>query len=237
MPAKTTCKWKEANALERGKEAHRLATLHKAAIEERLPAGCADGLEADLALLGASAVERGAAATRKKGRTGAKLDAAAAGKDFVSTTRNAAKRTPGIGAGVLKSLGVGEDVSKKSDKAVAKAMKAILDELGENPALVQTLGMLQSDLDDARKIQEKLAGAAKAQQEAGVESKQKKLDRDAVQRRIEDAVDLISSRGALAFRAGDQVVRQQFDALVSRSWTPPAKAEPKPPVGEPAPVA
>jgi hypothetical protein len=47
--------------------------------------------------------------------------------------------------------------------------------------------------------------------------------------RLETAVDLISSRGALAFRTGDQFARQQFEELVSSAW--------KPPIKKPEPVA
>ncbi len=207
-------KWREEETLHRGGDALHLCETHQAVLEARLPAGTVDGLRTDLGLLTVSGSDRKAGRTEQKGRTGKKHDAAEDGKDWVMTVRDMAQRTVGVGSGELKALGVGERVNVGSTKTVSAAISACLLAFKENPDLYRNIGLIESDLTDAEAISAELSAAGGDQNNTVLKNKDKTFDRNAVQMRIEAAVDMISSRGRMAFR-NDRDIRDRFEALVS----------------------
>jgi hypothetical protein len=207
-------KWREDETIRRGKDAAHLAETHRSVLEPRLPAGAIDGLRTDLALLTVSKADRKAGKTEQKGRTGKKRDAAEDGKDWVLTVRTMAKRTDGVSKGELKALGVGEPLSAKSSHSVTAAAEAILRAFEKNPELSRRIGLIEQDITDAQDITAELGTAGSEQSDVIIRNKDKTFDRNAVQMRIEAAVDMISTRGRMAFR-NDRDVRDRFEALVS----------------------
>jgi hypothetical protein len=207
-------KWREDETIRRGENTLHLAETHKAVLEPRLAAGTVDGLRTDLGLLSASGSDRKAGKTEQKGRTGKKRDAAEDGRDWVMTVRDMAQRTVGVSNGELKALGVGERVNVGSAKTVNAAIQACLRAFEKNPELPRTIGLIEQDVTEAKDILVELNFAGKDQNDVVLKNKDKTFDRNAVQMRIEAAVDMISARGQMAFR-NDRDVRDRFEALVT----------------------
>jgi hypothetical protein len=207
-------KWREVETIRRGGDALHLAETHQAVVEPRLAAGTMDGLRADLALLSASGPDRKASKTEQKGRTGKKRDAAEDGKDWTMIVRDMARRTVGVSSGDLKALGVGERVNVGSAKTVSAAVEACIRALVKNPELGRNIGLIDQDVTDAKAIIADLNSAGMVQTDVIIKNKDKTFDRNAVQMRIEAAVDMISSRGQMAFR-NDRDIRDRFEALVT----------------------
>jgi hypothetical protein len=207
-------KWREDETIHWGGDALHLAETHRSVLEGRLPAGAVDGLRADIGLLSASKADRKAGKTEQKGHTGKKRDTAEDGKDWALIVRNMAKRTEGITSGELKSLGVGENISGKSSCGVSAAVRAILLTLRKNPELARKIGLIGQDETDAEGIMSDLGSAGSEQSEVITRNKDKTFDRNAVQMRIEAAIDMISARGQMAFR-NDRDIRDRFEALVT----------------------
>ena len=216
-------KWKEGSAVRRGIEAHHLAVTYQSVLEPRLAAGAIDGLSADVALLTGSGADRQVTKTAQKGQTKVERELAENAKDWVIMTRRMAKRTRGIGSGVLKSLGVGEEVRSDNTSQVVGAVNACFRVFDADPELPRRIGLVEDDLTEARNLVVSLLSADADQTEVMTESKDKTFDRDAVQLRIEAAVDMISSRGEMAFRA-ESDIRARFRALVTAAG-PSSKSE------------
>jgi hypothetical protein len=216
-------KWGESEAIRRGREAHHLAEEHTAALSPRLPEGTVDELGEDLGQLTGFGPDRRATRTAQKGQTGEERALAREGKDWVMSARESAKRSRGVGSGALKALGVGEPLSANSTTAVLAALTACLNAFAENSELAGAIGLIEADLDEARTIKAELAAADAAQAGVMEKAKDKTFDRNAVQMRIEAAVDMISARGRMAFRRVPDI-RGRFEALTSTSG-PGAKAE------------
>jgi hypothetical protein len=86
----------------------------------------------------------------------------------------------------------------------------------DDTELASKIGVIDTDLTDGAAIVEKLVAADGNQTMVMTERKDKTFDRNSVQLRIEVAVDMISSRGAMAFRSTPEI-RKRFSALISSS--------------------
>lgn len=224
----TKPKWKEADAVKRGKEAYRLADKYREDIQPRLEGleGVSiDGLKEDYELLDDSKIDRGVATTEKKSQTTEEREIAIKTKKWVIDIREMAQKTNTVKKEEKKSLGVGEDVNDKSTTKVVKAATSIFNALVKYPKLASQIGVIEKDLTQGRKLVADLQEADKAQAVLIGTGKDKTFDRNKVQLRVEAAVDAISSRGKRAF-SEDEAVRQLFDNLTSKSGPTPTTDEP-----------
>jgi hypothetical protein len=213
MPKKKP-KWDEKDAVRRGRAASGLAKKFREKVEPRLDAGTIDGLEADVATLDGSKAARIESKTAKKGKTGAKRDVSGDAHELIIDIREAVLRTDGIGDGVKKTFGVGDQINPSATDKIKGVLSSILAAFAADPALARRIGVLEEDIAAGRRLLEELTGASRSQVEAAQDTIEKTFDRNVVQLRVEAAVDAISSRGRLAFRA-DPAVRERFMALVS----------------------
>jgi hypothetical protein len=201
-------------------------------LEPRLDAGNIDGLGADIDLLSSSGADRKAGKTTQKGKTGKKRDLGEEGKEMVMSIRDSAKRTRGISQGTRTALGVGESIDPKSTKTVVAGIKACLTAFKEDPDLAAKIGLLPEDIEDIKTILAGLDTAEASQVETIGSNKDKTFDRNAVQMRIEAAVDMIAARGRLAFR-NDKDLQARFDALVSTKGSSNGNKDEPPPAPSP----
>ena len=216
MSKSTTPKWDELSAIRRGREANHLVETYPSSVEPRLVPGMLEELQTDLATLSVSDPDRRATKTRQKGRTGQERVIARNGHSWVMGIREMAKRTAGITEGELKLVGVGESTHPGSTTQVVAGMNACLQAFAEHAAFASKIGVLDADVAEGKAIVADLIAADGNQTEVMTESKDKTFDRNAVQLRVEAAVDMISSRGAMAFRSVPDIKRR-FSDLISSS--------------------
>ena len=220
-------KWKEADAIKRGKAAHELAVKYREEIEPRL-AGLEevsiDGLGTDLVTLGGSGVDRSVTTTEKKGQTAEEREQAAKGKKWVMEIRAMARKTRGIKKSETKSLGVGEEVSEASTSSVVTALTNVFKAFTKYPELAAHLGVVEADLTEGRLHLSNLPAADQEQAAVISTGKEKTFNRNQVQLRVEEAVDAISVRGKRAF-SDDPAVYDLFEELTSMLGTQTTPAD------------
>jgi hypothetical protein len=199
-----------------GTTAYKLATLHQADVEPRVPAGMIPGLAADLTLLGANPNPPATPPPAPGPAPAAPPTLAQAMASAVAITSAIHDAIHGAKAtsAVRKAYGVTSRVATKEPKAVIAEGEKMLAQAQKDPTQALSLGILPADTaalaatlgdltaaDTAAKA--KGAGAA-----GGVTAKEMR----AAETRMHEAVARIAGAGVLAF-ARNPAVRAEFEAI------------------------
>ncbi len=236
-------RWSIEKAVFHGKEALRLAQEHRSELEPRFEPGMLDGMASDLNQLEALETGRPAKATEVAGLTGSQGDIAEKGAAWAAAIREVVrKHAPGDG--LRKAAGVGSPVKVNSAKSVATAIETILAAARERPAEIRSCGLLDSDIQRGQALLAALSGARSTRDDGmGGKTDMTSL-KNAVQLRVERALQSIASLGHLHYLGSDAALAQRFNDLIPGSTggngggdEPPAPvtgndSAPKPPKAE-----
>ena len=229
-------KWEIERTVAYGKEAKALGQQYLKDLEPRLGAGLMDGFATDLIHLEAMQTDRPIKTDQVRGLTGSQEDIAAAGAQWAADIREAVRRR-GNGAGLRRAVGVGRSIHSKSPKSVAEALGTILKAAGENPGDLRACGVLEADLAAGRELLASLGGASGVQDAGMVEKKDLTHEKDAIQRRVEAAIEAIATAGILQYRRANPALAQRFRGLIPPAigtGGPASPGEDQPPATETA---
>lgn len=125
-------------------------------------------------------------------------------------------------ANIQKSFGVGEILSKSVAGTIAAA-KIIMQGYNGNKDWANRAGIIDEDITEIRTLITDLGSADSIQENAKIARQGATLDKDALQRSIEDSVSKISALGAKVFRTKNAAVARLFENLIPPSHRPAKK--------------
>lgn len=124
-------------------------------------------------------------------------------------------------AQILKAFGVGENLNIKSPRDQRAAANMIINGYNTNSSWAkEKAGMLEEDLLELEAQSSKLTDVDSMQEQAKLNRKVKTIDKDVLQRQIEDLITKFSAVGIKEFRTKNPALIPLFEALVSSSSTP-----------------
>ena len=205
-------KWDAAHDYRAGLKAYELAQEFKAELGPRVPAGLVEGLQEDLQALSAAGDQGVSKIAEVKGFTGGEKQAREKAVALASSIRESLRRAKAP-ASVLKGAGVGTKFSSTSVEGATASLTTVLDAYEKSPDSFREAGVLPEDMDAARALLAALTVADRNQETAKIKKTQTTVQRNALRRRVEAAVDRIRGAGILHFR--DQpATAARFSALV-----------------------
>lgn len=221
-------RWELNDALRRARVGAHLVTLHSAEVVPRLDAGLMDQVATDRVFLGDASDAK--PLTDQKTATTNERELAADGHDLVMAIREAVARSPKATETLKTAMGIGDGLRPTDTRGVLDTLGAV----GRNADALRAIGVQNQEIEEAASLATQLRGA-NAAQDVSIDARSDAThDRVTAQLRLEAAVDVISSQGALAFRK-NAAVRERFERLVS-STGPLAEDDPTPPLDPPVPA-
>jgi hypothetical protein len=194
-----------------GEKAYVLGTAHQSALEPRLPAGCLEGLRADLDSLTGKVTAQKTATMGVRSATASQAEALAAAHELISAVRQVLTKAK-ASTDTRRAYGLGTRLQATMVTSVLAAGRAILARAAASPDEARGFGILESDLSRLASLLDAAASADQAQEGLRASAPQQTGERNRCGRRIVAAVGRIAGAGVLAF-AEDAALRQQFDAL------------------------
>lgn len=189
-----------------------LATKHKTALDERLPAGLIDGLGTNLTALGVVIPGAKQAKTVAKAATVTQAEALTKGYASVTALRTLIKSSK-ASADVRKAYGVGSKVNPEVVKDVTASLKVIIDRAEANPTEAREFGILQRDIDALKANHTTITAADTTQEKQRAAAPQSTKARNLALRQVIDATERIAGAGIAEF-AQDKATRAEFEALI-----------------------
>lgn len=220
-------KWPIARLADIGNAALALAVEFRAELEPRLDPGLIDHLRANLVAFDGSRSDATNAPAALKVATRTQDAAAKAGYELVAGVRRAIARAPGVSKADHKAFGVGEKIRIGSVPQVLAGLDAIVRSTTERPAIARAAGILPADIEGARAIRLRLAGADGVQATIKETKKSSIASRNALASSISSDVDAVLAAASVAFYARPEV-GARFGALV------PGKGRKAPPPTPPS---
>lgn len=225
----TKPRWSTDDTLRRARIGNRIGVKYQAVLGPRLPAGFLEQLQVDRAFLGDPEAQDATKLRAQKITTAAEREASKKGYAFVMSVREIAKRDKSASQELRTALGIGDGLRENDTGNVALALRGII----EQATALAALGVLPEDIAEATELRTNLLAADTAQDERRDEREASTEARVEAHLRIEAAIDMLSSRGAFAFRH-DPLVQALFQRLVAVSG--PSAQDEKDAGGEPSPV-
>ena len=116
---------------------------------------------------------------------------------------------------VSTSFGVGEKVSEKSMPSLVAAANTVINGYNANTEWANTkAGIIEDDITEITELLALLDTADDVQEKAKFERKAKTLDKNTLQRSVEDLVTKISAVGIKVFRKQNPDVAKLFEGLI-----------------------
>ena len=222
-------KWDPGQDYRAGLKAYGLAQEFKEQIEPRLPSGLLDGLKEDLDTINRMGDQRKAKVVELKGFTGTEKEICAQAGAWASAIREALKRAK-VPADVKKAAGVGSKFHAARVEAIVASVNAIIAAYDKFPEAFRGAGVLPDDMEKGKRLLVSLSSADFVQETAKVSNTKTTTGRNALRKRVEDAVDRIRGAGMLHYH--DQTATAaRFAALVPNQGNGGGKEKPAPAAG------
>lgn len=210
-------RWKIERTLDHGKAAWELYTKHQPDLEKRLKPGQAQTLKSGLELLGDAKAGQTEVLTIQKTKTQTKekilADLFDSVGDLKTMIRNATNDH-----GILKAFGIGETVNSNSISSVQAATNTFITAYNDNTQWAQAeTGILQEDIARLESLETDLENSSSNQGAAKMNRKVKTVDKNTLQRQVEDITARISGAGVLTYRFSRPELVPLFEALVPSS--------------------
>jgi hypothetical protein len=213
MRKKGDPKWDYRDDYLAGLKSYELAQEFRAAVEPRLPGGLLDALKKDLDALEAPGEENQSKVARVRGFTSTQEQAAEKALLWCSTVREALKRGRAP-TDVKKAAGVGMNFSRGKVEAVVASARTVQDAYARFPEAFRAVGVLPADMKNGERLASALIYADLNQETEKVKKTQTTSARNALRKRIEDAVDRIRAAGLLQYNLTQPATAARFTALV-----------------------
>ncbi len=212
----STTRWTPDQAVFAGREALKLLEAHDGALADRLPAGVADQLGRDTAALEASLSARPAFGAESRATTGAERSVAHEAQGLLGRLRALLRHAAPKGDPALRAAGVGMKATPGKSSTVAAGLEAMIAASATHPEAFKAAGIVSTDIDLCRTLHDRLLAAEQSQEQARITRKGLTRDKNATQKRLEDAVIAIALAGELVFR-GQPAIVEAFRDLIPRT--------------------
>ncbi|MBN1184533.1 MAG: hypothetical protein JXB49_19730 [Bacteroidales bacterium] len=210
-------KWDLASTINAGTNTYELGTKYHEEINARLQPGELEELVKQVKVLDALRSGQQEVLASQKGKTGTQDETARLLHTVVMELRQMVQ-TATDDAGIRKTFGVGENTHADSISSVKASANMILDgydkftEWANNEA-----GIIDADMDEVAGLLMELTAADEEQEVSKLTRKLTTMDKDVLQRLVEDKITKISSIVVRVFGRKDPAVAKLFKDLIPNS--------------------
>lgn len=213
MEKKIRPKWELATTIKKADETCALAEKYRIDLEPRLKPDELENLKKDVDLLADRRPAQQENLVNQKAKTKGQDEIASELHDNVVSIRNLVKSS-GASDEILKAYGVGEKIHAKVLSVTVGANLVIkaynqFKEWSNNEA-----GILEADIKEISDTLALLDTAANMQDAAMIFRKDGTLDKNGLQRKVENEVTHLSAIGAHVFRKKNPALAAQFESLI-----------------------
>lgn len=208
-------KWDLSEAISKGKESIRLLDAYEADLQPRLKPDEAAQHKLNVEALQESRSGQPEALVAQKSKTRGQNSAIGELRQEIVGIRDIVKSV-NAPAGISKSYGVGERLSS-TVSAISASANLILNAYKSHTAWSNDAGIIEADMEQIQTLKDEVLAADNVQEESKFTRKSKTMDKNTLQRTVEDEVSKISALGALIFRRKDPSVAAVFESLIPGS--------------------
>jgi hypothetical protein len=206
-------KWEIGQTIYAGNQAYELGKKYQPDIEGRLKPGQLDELSQYVEELQRKRTGQSENLTKQKSKTQDQNSTQDTLHQDVMDTRDMVKSATDD-AGILKAFGVGEKV-QKSVTSVTAAGNTLLEGYNQHKEWANSeAGIVEEDMADIQTGVDALSTADTVQEQSKFVRKASTMDKNALQRSVEDLVTKISAIGVKVFRKKDPNVVPLFEGLI-----------------------
>lgn len=218
-------KWETSQAIRSGNDASELIATDRAELERRLKPDEITEFQSNLEELKKRQPGQQEVLTHQKAKTRGQNEAIKTLNKTISSVKNMVKAA-GAPENILKAFGVGEKISDSVPGMVA-AGNIIVKAYGEHAEWVQqNAGVLEEDIAEITALTAGLTSADSTQENAKFTRKATTLDKDVLQRAVEDFVTKLSAIGTHIFLTKDPARATLYQNLIPGTHQAPAGEEP-----------
>jgi len=216
-------KWDISATISAGSKTYTLTMKYRKELEPRLQPNEADELKSNCAELEARRSGQTESLVVQKSKTLSQAEVNNQLRSIIGGVRNIVKNTKSVTPDLLKAFGVGEKMNNTINSSVA-AGNIIINGYKSHTAWSNSAGILEADITEIQDLVAKLTKAEEGKGNAMFTRKSKTMDKNMLQRAVEDEVSKISALGQHVFRHKDPSIAKLFEELI------PAASKVKPEV-------
>jgi hypothetical protein len=206
-------KWELSSAINAGKRTYALASTYRSDLEARLQPDELEQLNANIIELEQRRAGQTESLIDQKAKTISQGEAIVDLHDAVIGIRGIVKGSSSVTSDILKAYGVGERLSPIVSSVIA-AGNIIITAYNENVSWSNSAGIIEADITEISELVNNLSLAEKLQNNSMFTRKAKTMNKNILQRTIEDEVTKISAIGQHIFRKKDAAVVKLFEELM-----------------------
>ena len=208
-------KWDIGVAIAKGKESLSLLQTYSADLQPRLKPDEAEQLRANVAELEINRSGQPEMLVDQKSKTEGQNEAIDELLLTISGLRRLV-RSNNPPAEILKSFGVGEQIIK-TVSSINTAANLVINAYNNHSAWCADAGIIEADIEEIDALKERLKSADDTQETSKFTRKSRTLDKNTLQRTVEDEVTKISALGIHIFQRKDPAVANLFAGLIPGS--------------------
>ncbi|GEM_PF-1485032 len=206
-------KWEIGATISAGYKAHTLAIRYSTDLEPRLQPDELEQFKANNTELEARRSGQTEHLVGQKSKTLSQGDIIIVLHDTVLSIRNIVKNNSTVTSDILKAFGVGETI-KSTISSVVAGGNIVVSAYKENTAWSNSAGIIEIDIAEISHLVARLTKAEELQGNAMFIRKSKTMDKNILQRAVEDEVSKISALGQHVFLNKDAAVAKLFEDLI-----------------------
>lgn len=205
-------KWEIGIAISKGKQSVSLVETYATDLETRLQPDEANQHKANVAELEARQSGQSETLIAQKSKTLGQDEAIDELHTNIINIRSIVKSVNPSGE-ISKAYGVGEKISK-TVAGVTAAANVIVTAYQDNTEWSNNAGIIESDIEEMSTLKETLEQADNIQETSKFVRKSKTMNKNVLQRTVEDEITKISALGVLQFQKKDPAVATLFADLI-----------------------
>lgn len=206
-------KWDIGSTIIAGNNAYTLVTKHLASLELRLNPDELNQLKANLSELENHRSGQSESLVEQKSKTLSQGEKSTLLHNDVMSIRNIVKSNNTATSDIMKAYGVGEKTKMSVSNAIAGG-NIIITAYNAYTDWSNKAGILESDITEISDLVADLSKAEKVQNNAMFTRKSKTMDKNVLQRMVEDEISKLSALGQHIFRLKDPAIAKQFENLI-----------------------
>ncbi|NVO11910.1 MAG: hypothetical protein HXX16_18275 [Bacteroidales bacterium] len=206
-------KWEISATISAGNNAYTAAIKYRTDLEPRLQPDELEQLKANNTELEARRSGQTEHLVGQKSKTISQGDIATQLRNNIVSIRNIVKSNSTATPDIIKAFGVGEKVNHTISTVVAGG-NIVVSAYKENTAWSNNAGIIETDIAEISHLVSRLTRAEELQGNAMFTRKSKTMDKNILQRAVEDEVSKISALGQHVFLNRDAAVAKLFEDLI-----------------------
>jgi len=206
-------KWEIGSTISAGNNAYTLAIKYRTDLEPRLQPDELEQLKVNTTELEARRSGQAEHLVGQKSKTISQDDIATELHDTVVSIRNIVKSNSTVTSDILKAFGVGE-IIKSTINSVVAGGNIVVSAYKDNTAWSNSAGIIETDIAEISHLVARLTKAEELQSNAMFTRKSKTMDKNILQRAVEDEVSKISALGQHVFLNKDAAIAKLFEDLI-----------------------